>query len=59
MTLDITEQERELLFEVLEARHTELLHELHHTDARDFKEMLKRKVELLEALKAKFESAPR
>ena len=59
MTFDITEQERELLHEVLEARHVELLHELHHTDARDFKEMLKRKVEVLEGLKSKVEGAPR
>jgi hypothetical protein len=59
MTFDITEQEREYLRELLEARHSELLHELHHTDARDFKDMLKRKVELVEGLKSKFEGAPR
>jgi hypothetical protein len=59
MTFDITEQERELLLEVLEARHVELLHELHHTDARDFKEMLKRKVEVVEGLKSKLKGEPR
>ena len=59
MTFDITEQERELLLEILEARHVELLHELHHTDTRDFKEMLKRKVEIVEGLKSKFKGEPR
>ena len=59
MTFDITDKERELLLETLEARHVELLHELHHTDARDFREMLKRKIELVEGLKSKIESAPR
>jgi hypothetical protein len=59
MTFDITDEERAYLLEVLEARHAELLHELHHTDTLDFKEMLKRKVELVEALRSKLERAPR
>jgi len=59
MTLDITEQEREYLLEILEARHAEMLHELHHTDTRDFKEMLRRKVEMVEGLKSKIEGGPR
>ena len=59
MMLDITEQEREYLLEILEARHAELLHELHHTDTLDFKEMLKRKVELVEGLTSRLGRAPR
>ena len=59
MTFDITDEEREYLLEVLEARRAELLHELHHTDTLDFKEMLKRKVELVEGLTAKFGRAAR
>ena len=59
MTFDINDQEREYLLEVLEARRAELLHELHHTDTLDFKEMLKRKVELVEGLTSKLERAPR
>ena len=59
MTFDINDQEREYLLEVLEARRAELLHELHHTDTLDFKEMLKRKVELVEGLRSKLAGAPR
>jgi len=59
MTFDITEQERDYLLEILEARHVELLHEIHHTDARDFKEMLRRKVEMVEGLKSKLAGAAR
>ena len=55
MVLDITDEEREYLFELLEAKRTEMLHELHHTDTLDFKEMLKRKVELVEGLRSKVE----
>jgi hypothetical protein len=59
MTFDITDEEREYLFEILEARRSELLHELHHTDTLDFKEMLKRKVELVEGLTSRLGRAPR
>jgi len=59
MTFDITDEERTYLLEVLEARRAELLHELHHTDTLDFKEMLKRKVELVEGLTSKLAGAPR
>jgi len=53
MTFDINDQEREYLLEILEARRAELLHELHHTDTLDFKEMLRRKVALVEAVRSK------
>ena len=59
MMFDITDEEREYLLEILEARRAELLHELHHTDTLDFKEMLKRKVETVEGLASKLASAPR
>ncbi len=57
MTLDITDQERDYLRELLEAKRSEILHELHHTDTLDFKEMLRRRVELIEGLRSKVESA--
>ena len=57
MTFDITDEEREYLLEILEAQREELLHELHHTDTLDFKEMLKRKVELVEAVRSKLAHA--
>ena len=53
MMLDITEKESLLLMELLEARNTAMYHELHHTDMRDYKEFVRRKIELLEGLKAK------
>ena len=56
MVLDITDQEREFLLELLETRRTSMLHELHHTDTNYYKEMLKEKLELLEGVKAKVET---
>ena len=57
MTLDITDEERDYLLEILEARREELIHELHHTDTLDFKEILMRKVELVEGLRSRLASA--
>ena len=57
MTLDITDQERDYLLELLEAKRSEMLHELHHTDTLDFKEMLKRRAELVDGLHAKLKGA--
>jgi TnpA family transposase len=51
MNISVTDSERELLLEVLEARYTSMLHELHHTDTHDYKQLLKGKLELLEKLK--------
>ena len=59
MTLDITDEERDYLLEILDARREELIHELHHTDTLDFKEMLKRKVELVEGIGSKLATAAR
>ena len=58
MTLDITDQERELLVELLAAKNTAMLHELHHTDARDYRELVKQRIEVLEGLRAKVEALP-
>lgn len=57
MTLDITAEEQNYLLEILDARREELLHELHHTDTLDFKEMLRRKIELVEAVRSKLNGA--
>jgi hypothetical protein len=57
MTLDITDEERDYLLEILDARREELIHELHHTDTLDFKEMLKRKVELVEGIGSRLATA--
>jgi len=57
MTLDITDEERDYLLELLEARGKEMLHELHHTDAREYKEVVRRRIELVEGLRSKLEGA--
>ena len=57
MRLDITEQEKGLLLELLEAKNTAMFHELHHTFARDYKDYVRQRLELLEGLKAKVEKA--
>ena len=53
MTLDINEQERELLLEVLKSAHASLIDELHHTDGFEYKEMLKQKLERIKELESK------
>ena len=57
MSLIVTEAEREFLLELLEARHRSMLHELHHTDTLDYKELLESKVEILENLKEKLKTS--
>ena len=57
MTLDITDEERDYLLELLEARGAEMLHELHHTDTLDYKEGLRRRIGLVEGLRSKLAAA--
>ena len=57
MTLDINEQERDLLLELLKTGHASLLDELLHTDGYEYKEMLKQKFELLKELQSKVEAS--
>jgi hypothetical protein len=58
MMFNITDPERVLLLELLESKHTAMLHELNHTDARDYRVYLRSRIELLEALKSKVEALP-
>lgn len=57
MNLSISDSEREFLLELLDARHTSMLHELHHTDTNDYKQLLLQQVEVLEKLKNKLKDA--
>jgi hypothetical protein len=57
LTLDINEQERGLLLEILKAEHSSLLDELHHTESYDYKQMLKQKSELLKNLRSRIENS--
>lgn len=47
-----SEEEKDLLLEVLQSAHTTALHELHHTDSHDFKDRLKKRIITLEALES-------
>ena len=53
MNLEITEEERELLNEILEEKQKHMIHELNHTDTLNFERMLKKKIEVLEGLMRK------
>lgn len=53
MQLKLTEKERDYLKELLQSNHDELLHELHHTDTNEYKEILLIKVALVESLQSK------
>jgi hypothetical protein len=53
MTLEITNSEKDLIFELIESAHREMIHEIDHTDAREFKRLLQEKLELLEHVGAK------
>ncbi len=48
--LTLSEEERELIQQVLEERHRTMLIEIAHTDHHHFKVVLKKKAELLEAV---------
>jgi len=53
MVLEITNSERDLLFELIESAHREMIQEIDHTDTRDFRKLLKAKLDLLEHIGAK------
>jgi hypothetical protein len=50
MELIITAEEQELLANILERRHRELLKEISHTDHHAFKEALRKNQKLLESI---------
>jgi hypothetical protein len=56
MSFDVTDAERDFLLELLDARHTSMLHELHHTDTYEYKQLLQKKVDLLEKLRQKLKN---
>jgi hypothetical protein len=57
MNINITDPEREFLVELLETRHKSMLHELHHTDTDDYKQLLKHQIDLLEKVRDKLKTA--
>lgn len=54
VTLTLGNEEREILFEILEERHRALLREIWHTDNRDFKASLQKRERVLESLLSQF-----
>jgi len=58
MSFDLTDTERDFLLELLDARHTSMLHELHHTDTYEYRELLQQRVSLLEQLQRKLKNIP-
>lgn len=56
MMLNITDEEREYLVELLDEKYKRSLHELNHTDTLEFKKMLRHQVDLLEGIMAKFQA---
>lgn len=55
MNLEITDDEREFLDELFEEEQKHLIQQIDHTDTRQFEQMLKGKLALLESLKRKIE----
>jgi len=55
MNLEMTIEEREFLREMLEEEQKHLIQQIDHTDTRQFEDMLKRKLEVLENLRRKIE----
>jgi len=50
MQIDLTEHQRELLTELLDAAHKERVHELHRTDSLSYKKLLREKIAVIEDL---------
>ena len=57
MVLEITNLEKDLIFELIESAHREIIQEIDHTDTREFRKLLQDKLELLEQIGAKFGAA--
>lgn len=53
MEVHVTDQEYDLMAEILQERHAALLREIARTDHHDFKQMLKKRNQILEALMEK------
>ena len=59
MNVEITDEEREFLSELLEEKQKHMIQEINHTDTLDFERMLKKKLEVLEGLMRKIgQSSP-
>jgi len=57
MNIEITKEDNEFLILLLEREHKAALVEQHHTDYREFKQIVKAKIEKIEELLSKLEKA--
>ena len=57
MHLDFSSDEVVLLKDILESKYRDLLHELHHTDDRAFREALKVRIDRLEGVLGKLRAS--
>jgi len=55
VNIELTDEERALLLEVLEEKQNRMIQEIDHTDARKFGDLLKKRLEALESFKRKLE----
>ena len=53
MEITFTDEELQLLLEILEEQHRELLHEISRTDHHEFKMLLRNKEKVLECMQGK------
>src|ERR1041385_5944000 len=56
MDLKITEQEKDILLELIESAEQEAIQGMDHADSRSFKELLKNRLDLLASMKEKIRS---
>ena len=53
MNIELTTDERDFLREIFEDKQKHMIQEINHTDTIDYERMLKKKLELLEAMMEK------
>jgi len=53
MNLEITDEERDFLYDLFEEKQNRLIEEINHTDTIHFKRLLRKKIEVLEGLMRK------
>jgi len=58
MELTLSTEEQQLLLDILEQRHRELLKEISHTAHRDFKQGLRKNEQLLESMMGRLRGVP-
>jgi hypothetical protein len=58
MELTLSSEEQQLLLEILEQRHRELLKEISHTDYHQFKQALRKNEQLLDSMLNRLRAAP-